>query len=179
MGDEPLVSHLKYYGISPWEIEVAYGYFNSRFTVTQEEIEQDDEDFVSMVSIDIPLQFNEEFFHWFDYKRWENVKALFKEMKRRRGNRNTFKVQVNFAGTPKIRFIVDIIEKNWFNMAVEKIDFVLELLPYHLDPKKLPGDVTEVIYKFDSKAVRWKLNTVFVDKKKFVLNDDSWQFAKN
>ena len=112
-------------------------------------------------------------------RRWENVKALFKEMRRRRGKKNTLKIQVNFVGIPKIRFIVDVKEKDWFNMAVEKIDFVLELLPYHLDPKKLPGNVTEVIYRFDSKALRWKLNTVFVDGEKFVFKDNGWQSVKN
>jgi len=83
MNDEFLETHLKFYGISPWEIEVIYGYLNSRFTVVEEEIEQDDEDYVSMVDFEIPLPFNEEFFQWFDYSRWENLKSLFKEMKRR------------------------------------------------------------------------------------------------
>ncbi len=45
MSKELLKAHLKYYGISPWEIEVCYGILNSRFEVIQEEIEQNDEDF--------------------------------------------------------------------------------------------------------------------------------------
>ena len=38
---EPLKTKLEYYGISPWEIEVLYGFLYSRFTVLQEEIEGD------------------------------------------------------------------------------------------------------------------------------------------
>ena len=44
---EPLKTKLEYYGISPWEIEVLYGFLHSRFTIVQEEIENNDENFVS------------------------------------------------------------------------------------------------------------------------------------
>ena len=85
MSKEPLKVHLKYYGISPWEIEVCYGVLNSRFEVIQEEIEQNEEDFATMLNLDIPLPFNEQFFKWFEFSRWDKLKFLFKEMRRRRG----------------------------------------------------------------------------------------------
>jgi len=172
---DTLETNLKYYGISPWEIEVIYGLFKDRFKVNQEEIEQDEPDFVSMINVPIPLSFNEEFFKWFEYRRWDKVKAIFKEMKRRRGSGNAIKISVSFTGNPKIRFIIDAEDSQWFNNAVEKIDFVLELLPYHLDPEKLPNDVSEVIYQFDSEAARWRLNTAFVKDKKFVFAGDGWK----
>jgi len=62
-----------------------------------------------------------------------------------------------------------------FNNAVEKIDFVLELLPYHLDPEKLPSEVSEIMYKFDSKSVRWCLNTASSENKKYTFKVDSWK----
>jgi len=172
---EKLKTTLTYYGISPWEIEVLYEFLNSHFTVIQNEIEPNDEDFVSFLDIEIPLQFNEAFFQWFDFKRWEKVKAIFKEIKRRRGGRNALKIQINFSGNPKIVFTVDSEDRHWFNNAVEKIDFVLELLPYHLDPKKLPSEVSEITYKFDSKSIRWRLNTALSKNKKYTLKGDSWK----
>lgn len=101
MNDENLIISLQYYGISPWEIEVIYGYLNSRFLISQEEIEANDENFVSFLNIDIPLAFNEEFFQWFDFRRWEKIKAVFKEMKRRRGTRNALKININFLEIQK------------------------------------------------------------------------------
>lgn len=169
-----LTTHLKYYGISPWEIEVIYGYFYSRFTVTQEEIEQDDPDFVSMLSVNIPLEFSDEFFKWFEYRRWEKVKDLFKEMKRRRGSGHAIKIMINFAGDPQISFILDIEDKQWYNNAVEKMDFVLELLPYHLDEEKLPDDVLQIVYKFDSESVRWRLHTALSDNNKYFYRGNRW-----
>ena len=174
---DSLVTYLKYYGISPWEIEVIYGIFHDRFQVKQEELEQTEPDFVSMLNVPIPLAFNEEFFKWFDYRRWEKVKAIFKEMKRRRGSGNALKIDLSFSGTPDVRFIIDSADGHWFNYAVEKIDFVLELLPYHLDPEKLPKDVTEVIYQYDPEAARWRLNTAIVKSNKFVFSENGWKLV--
>jgi hypothetical protein len=107
---------------------------------------------VSFLDWEIPLTFNEEFFKWFEFKRWEQIKAVFKEMKRRRGSGNAIKI----------------------NNAIEKLDFVLELLPYHMNPEKLPSDVSELTYKFDAKATRWRLNFAFAKEKKYVFRGDTW-----
>ena len=167
-------TNLKYYGISPWEIEVLYSYLNARFLVSQEEIEADDEDFVSFLEWEIPVAFNEEFFNWFEFKRWGQIKDVFKEMKRRRGSGNAIKININFLGNPKISFILDTEEKQWYDNAIEKIDFVLELLPYHMDPKKLPSDISGLIYKFDPKSIRWRLNFATSKEKKYAFRGDIW-----
>ena len=172
---ESLKTTLRYYGISPWEIEVLYGFLNSHFVIVQDEIEQDDDAFVSSLDMEIPLAFNEIFFQWFDFKRWEKVKAVFKEMKRRRGSGNAIKIRITFAGSPSIVFAVDIEDKHWFDNAIEKIDFVLELLPYHLDPQKMPPGIVGIAYKFDPKSARWRLSTAVSESKRFVFRGDSWQ----
>ena len=174
MIDDNLKISLQYYGISPWEIEVIYGYLNSRFSIIQEEIEANDDNFVSFLNLDIPLAFNEEFFKWFDFRRWEKMKAVFKEMKRRRGTGNALKIIINFLGKPKIVFVLDTEDRQWYDNAIEKIDFVLELLPYHLDPEKLPSDVLEIVYKFDPESIRWRLNTAISENKKYVFRGDKW-----
>ena len=171
---ENVKTTLRYYGISPWEIEVLYGFLNSHFTIIQEEIEADDENFVSFLDIDIPLQFNKEFFQWLDFKRWEKIKSVFKEMKRRRGNGNALKIIINFSGKPKIIFVIDIEDRQWFGNALEKIDGILELLPYLLDQKETPSEISEIIYKFDFESVRWRLDTALSENKKYAFREDSW-----
>ena len=173
--EDALKTTLRYYGISPWEIEVLYGFLNSHFTIIQDEIAQDDDNFVSSLDMEIPLAFNEEFFQWFEFKRWENVKSVFKEMKRRRGSGNALKVKINFAGNPRIVFSIDVEDKQWFDNAIEKIDFVLELIPHHLDPQKLPSEISEIIYKFDSKSIRWRLDTASSKNKKFIFSGNAWK----
>ncbi|KAG2472689.1 MAG: hypothetical protein NPMRTH4_1830001 [Nitrosopumilales archaeon] len=96
-------------------------------------------------------------------------------MKRRRGKGHLIKIKINFSGSPKISFIVDTNDRHLYNNSVEKIDFVLELLPYHLDPEKLPSDVTHVIYKFDSEHARWRIKTAYSGQKKYEFKDNAWK----
>ena len=55
MEEKPQTVSLRYYGISPWEIEVIYNILNEKFRILQEETEQNKENFVSALTIDIPL----------------------------------------------------------------------------------------------------------------------------
>ena len=176
MSNESQTITLRHYGVSPWEINVITSLLQKKFYTNDNEIERDYENqFVSMIEIPFPYPFNEEFFKWFQYKEWEKVKGVFKEMKRRRGDGKAIKINISFDGEPIIRFIVDTDEGHWFRASVEKIDFILELLQYHLDPKKLPENVTEVIYNFDIDATRWKINTAVSNGKKFVNSKEGWK----
>ena len=167
---------LKHYGVSPWEINVMTSLFHKKIFTTDEEIERDYEDkYVSMVDIPIPYSFNEEFFKWFEFKEWDRLKGIFKEMKRRRGDGKAIKLDLSFSGKPTIRFLIELDEGQWFRAAVEKIDFVVELLQYHLDPEKLPENTLEIVYRFDKDSARWKVNSAITDKQKFVNSDDGWK----
>ena len=160
MEEKPQTVSLTYYGISPWEIEVIYDILNGKFSIIQEETEQNKENFVSALTIDIPLPFSEEFFKWFEFKAWEKVKSIIKEMKRRRGKGNAIIVEIVFTGKPSVRFVTDLNENHNFNSAVEKIDFVVELLPYHLNDNNITNDPTEVLYKYDIASGKWKLDSI-------------------
>ena len=175
MDDKSLQTDLQYYGISPWEIEVLYGILNDKFTVVQEETEQTDPNFVSLIIITIPIQFSEEFFKWFEFKRWEKIKSIIKEMKRRRGKGNAIKIEIVFTGKPNVRLITDLNESHLFNSSIEKIDFVVELLPYHLNEANIPKNPSEVIYKFDTETSKWRLNTAVYEHKKFIFTKNGWQ----
>jgi len=175
MEEKPQTVCLRYYGISPWEIEVIYNLFNEKFSIIQEETEQNKENFVSALTIDIPLPFSEEFFKWFEFKAWEKVKSIDKEMKRRRGKGNAIIVEILFVGEPNIRFVIDLNENHNFNSAVEKIDFVVELLPYHLNDSNVPNELSEVVYKYDIGSGRWRFNLVLAGQKKFIPTEKGWK----
>ncbi len=172
---DELTASFDYFGVSPWEAEVLYEIFAERFHVVQNEIAEQDPDFVSVLSIAIPLEFNEEFFRWFEYRRWDRIKFLFKEMKRRRGNSKALKIEINFLGAPKIGFILDVQDKSWFDNALEKLDFVIELLPFQLNTDNMPQEISKVIYKFNVETRKWRLGTLFASDRQFVLVDNSWK----
>lgn len=154
MSAKPPLS-LKFYGVSPWESEVLYSLLHGLFNVEEDKMEQPDEDFSTMIDIVFPLAFNDAFFKWFGRARWDKAKAILKEFKRRRGGGKTLRVYIKFTGRPSIRFTLDLDDRNMFDTAVDKMDFVLELLPYHLDPQKLSGGVSDLSYLFDDRAGKW------------------------
>ena len=190
MDDKPQAVCLRYYGISPWEIEVLYGLLNDKFTIVQEETEYDpitltdaaptkmgdpyretDPDTVSLLIITIPVQFSEEFFQWFGFKRWEKMKSIIKEMKRRRGNRKAIRVEIIFKNEewsskhpsfPHVKFAIDSSENHIFNSAIEKIDVMVELLPYHLNHSKIKNWCKPMIvdYTYDVTFSKWYVGHV-------------------
>ena len=204
MEEEPQTVSLKYYGISPWEIEVIYNIFNEKFEVIQDITESDEyfqrlgskslqmdcEGCVSALTIAIPLSFSEEFFKWFEFRAWDKVKHIIKEMKRRRGKGKDIMVEILFGcwvdgqmsipDHPNVQFIINSNESHDFNSAIEKIDFVVELLPYHLNDSNIPSDPSEVLYKYDIESGKWKLNQVWTgfggsaERKKFIFTKKGW-----
>ena len=210
MNEKPQTVSLRYYGISPWEIEVIYNIFNEKFEVIQEATDRDEyfkgwnagsrEEFVSALTITIPLLFSEEFFKWFGFKAWEKVKSIIKEMKRRRGNRKAIWVEILFENEewnekitepgespilsdkderlpdyPHVKFVIDSSENHIFNSAIEKIDVMVELLPYHLNECNIPNELSEVVYKYDEESGRWIFNLVLVGQKKFIPTKKGWK----
>jgi hypothetical protein len=55
------------------------------------------------------------------------------------------------------------------------MDFVIELLPHHLDPKKIPDGIREINYKFDVESIRWRTDAARSKDKKYTFRDDVWK----
>ena len=104
-------------------------------------------------------------------------------MKRRRGKGNAIVVEILFTGKPNVRFVTDLNENHDFNSAVEKIVFVVELFPYHLNDSNIPSDPSEVLYKYDIESGKWKLNQVWTgfggsaERKKFSFTKKGWNIV--
>ena len=125
---------------------------------------EQEEDYTTMISVTFPLEFNETFFKQFGVPRWDKLKGIIKEMKRRRGGGKSLRVYIKFTGKPSIIFTIDLDDRRSFDTAVDKIDFVIELLPYHLDPKKMPRNTTLVSYQFDDVIAKWNINADAEDR---------------
>src|SRR5579872_3407913 len=158
MSTSKLPLSLRFYGISPWELEVVYSLLHGLFDVQEDPNAEPDEDYTTMMDVTFPLEFNEIFFKQFGALRWDKMKGIIKEMKRRRGGGNSLRFYIRFTGKPDIVFTIDLDDRRSFDAAVDKIDFVLELLPYQLDPKKIPKEITKVSYQFDDVTNRWNVS---------------------
>ncbi|TLX82201.1 MAG: hypothetical protein E6K98_06095 [Thaumarchaeota archaeon] len=166
---------LRFYGISPWELEVIYALLNSLFAVNEHPDAEQEDEYYTVVDITFPLAFNDAFFRWFGSSRWDKMKGILKELKRRRGDGTTLRIYMKFTGTPNITFMIDLDQRNQFDAAIDKIDFVLELIPFHLDPKKLPRDITQVWYHFDEMSGRWTITSAASTKETYLFSQNEWK----
>lgn len=171
MSTSKLPLSLKFYGVSPWELEVFYSLLHNLFNVQEDPNAEQEEDFTTMMDVTFPLEFNEIFFKQFGVSRWDKIKGIIKEMKRRRGGGKSLRVYIKFIGNPSIVFTIDLDDRHSFDTAVDKIDFVIELLPYHLDPKKMPKNTTGISYQFDDTIGRWNISAD--------AEDQTYHFVEN
>lgn len=167
---------LRFYGTSPWEMEVLFSLLHNLFNVQEDPNAVQDEDFTTMMDIRFPIEFNETFFKQFGALRWDKLKGIIKEMKRRRGGGNSLRVYIKFTGKPDIVFTIDLDDRRSFDTAIDKIDFVLELLPYHLDPKKIPKEITRVSYQFDDIIGRWDISADSQDQS-YGFIENEWKIT--
>lgn len=148
-----LRAQFEFFGISPWEIQIAHEYFGKVFEIEESAIESPTSNSQSYVRIVLPVLFSDEFFRWFGFKNWEKIKFLFKEMKRRRGGRGRgILIRLEFDADPHVSFIIDSESGSEFGNSVEKLDYVLEVIDNHL--KDLPTQ-TSLVYRFSKTTHRW------------------------
>lgn len=172
MPEEP-VARFYYYGISPWEIEVLYDTLKRSFEVDEKQLAPDDPAYVSMIEIAFPLHFDEGFFQAFTMESWFKIKGVIKDVKRRRG-RKGLKAFIRFAGSPAITFPIAHKDDRRFEMALEKVEYLVDIVPVQL--KSLPDGIEEVLFSFDDAAYKWSPSVAReTDGKNYVFRSGEWK----
>jgi hypothetical protein len=149
-----------YYGISPFEVEAIYSILKRFFGAVEEDeqLQDNDNSYVSMIDIGFPIPFNESFFQLLTLEGWFRIKSLIKEMKRRRGKKG-IKTFLRFNGIMQginSQLLFSLINKNdrQFEMGLEKIEYMVDIIPVQLD--KLPANTELVEYYYDEVTHKWK-----------------------
>lgn len=164
----------QHYGIAPFEIEALYSILNGVFSVREREAERpEDDDYACMVEINFPLEFNEDFFTTIGRKRWDMITFLIKEMRRRTGKKG-LRIIMHFAGIPSLSFTVAMHVENLFESALEKFEILDELIALQTDPKRLPSDVTEVHYEFDTSRTKWYPKMALGNGTQYSYDNGEW-----
>ena len=155
-----IMAKFYYYGISPFEVEAIYSILKRFFGAVEEDeqLQDNDNSYVSMIDIVFPIPFNESFFQLITLEGWFRMKSLIKEMKRRRGNKG-IKIFLRFNGIMQginSQLLFSLINKNdrQFEMGLEKIEYMVDIIPVQLD--KLPTNTELVEYYYDEFTHKWK-----------------------
>lgn len=150
---------LEYFGISPFEIEVIYNTLSKFLLVDEGKILVEESEYVSLLNIEFPVAYDENFFQSFGFDNWQKIKYVLKEMKRRRG-RKRFKITLSFCGistdiNSKLVFSLTSEIGPQFEHAIEKIEHIIDTI--HIEIKNLESKRQSVSYTYDAIAMKWVL----------------------
>jgi len=169
-----LIASFEHYGVAPFEIEALYSILNGIFSVKESEAERpEDDDYACMVEINFPLEFNENFFATIGHKRWDTITFLIKEMRRRTGKKG-LRFIMRFTGRPALSFTIAMHVENLFESALEKLEILDELIALQIDPKRLPNDVSEVHYEFDTSKTKWYPKVALGNGTQYSYDNGEW-----
>lgn len=164
---------LKHSRLSPGEVETLFNMLRDPFDVSEEAIEAIDESYVSMISMDLPIPYEKNFFKTFGMDRWENVKELLKNIKWRRGKKS-IQLSLLFNGSPAVKFSLDTDDNKTFGKALDTIEYLMDIILFQIDSKRLPSDVSEVSYAFDTENFRWYPVQATGSKAEYRYVNDEW-----
>jgi hypothetical protein len=152
------IAKFYYYGLSPFEIEAIYSTLKRFFgAVEDQQIQANDASYASMIEIGFPIPFDESFFKVLTLEGWFRIKSLIKEMKRRRGKKG-IKIFLRFDGIMErinSQLLFSLLNKNDrdFEMGIEKIEYLVDIIPVQLD--KLPATAELIEYSYDESSHKW------------------------
>lgn len=164
---------LKYFGLSQGEVEVLFNMLSNPFDVSEEAIEEIDESYVSMISMDLPIAYGKNFFKTFGMDRWESIKEVLKNLKWRRGKKG-IQLSLRFNGSPAVAFSLNTDDNKTFGKALETIEYLMDIILFQIDSKRLPSDVSEVSYAFDRENFRWYPTKAVSSNAEYHYVNDEW-----
>jgi len=155
------------------EIEVLFNMLSNPYDVSEEAIEDVDEGYVSMISIDLPIAYSRDFFRTFGMDRWESVKEVLKNIKWRRGKKEV-QLSLRFMGKPTVAFSFDTDDNKTFGKALDTIEYLMDVILFQIDAKRLPSEVSEVSYGFDKENFRWYPSKAVSDNAEYGFSNEEW-----
>lgn len=167
------VIRLRHSRLSLGEVEVLFNMLGNPFDVSEEAVTDIDEGYVSMISIELPLAYNRDFFKTFGMDRWESIKEALKNIKWRRGKKE-IQISFKFNGKPIVAFSLDTDDNKTFGKALETMEYLMDVILFQIDTKRLPSDVSEVSYGFDKENFRWYPTRAIASNSEYRFLNDEW-----
>ncbi|GBC73509.1 hypothetical protein HRbin04_00912 [archaeon HR04] len=125
---------------------------------------------MSILSIDLPLQYDVNFVKDIGFERWEALKEIIKNIRWRRG-KGVFAFRLRFLGSQTIVFSIVYrgSGKVLFNKAIEGIEYVADTMPF----RSLP-DAKEIRFVFSREEMRWRPRSAYIDGKEYRYVEGRW-----
>jgi len=172
MSEDGQTIFLRYSGLSLGEIEILFNMLRDPFEVNEQNEELSDEKYVSMLNLSFPLSYNKSFFKTFGMDKWEQIKEVLKNLKWRRGKKGV-KLVLRFGNNPTVSFAIRTDDNRTFGKALDTIEYLMDVILFQIDTKRLPADISEVYYEFNDNEYRWYPSKA-VGNKEYTFVSDEW-----
>ncbi len=163
---------LRYSGLSLGEVEILFNMLRDPFEVNEQKEELSDEKYVSLLNLSFPLSYDKNFFRTFGMDKWEQIKEVLNNMKWRRGKKGV-KLVLRFGKNPTISFTISTDNNRMFGKALDTIEYLMDVILFQIDAKRLPADVSEVQYEFDENEYKWYPGKA-IGNKEYTFVSDEW-----
>lgn len=125
-----------------------------------EKILVEESELVTLLKFEFPVPYDDNFFRLFGFDNWQKIKALFNEMKRRRGSKG-LKIILSFSGisadiNSRVVFLLTNDIGPQFEYAIEKIEHMTDSI--HVQVKNLETNRQFTTYSFDAIAMKWAIS---------------------
>ena len=158
-----------HHDLSVRERELIYTLLSKTFFVVEEQLSFDDIEKLyldlipvpdystTLIDLIFPIKFDDNFFQIFNFNRWHSFKNIVKEIKYRRGKLPVvlliqFK---NLADKTDLDVIFSVKNELYrpFEMAIEKMEYLVDVVPTHLEI--LPPNTFELFYLYNDVSSKW------------------------
>lgn len=159
----------RHYGLSLGEMETIYSMLLDISCVEEEQISYNDLSsylgikneldnlYATLIMIEFPFMYGENFFKLFSFEKWHSLKSILKEIKRRRNKKSTSVFMYFYGLEPyeniSIIFSMNNLTKRSFEMAIEKIEYLVDIIPIQLN--SIPENSFQIIYSYDDSNFKW------------------------
>jgi hypothetical protein len=175
-----VTTYFRYSGTSIPETEIIYHTISSIFgSVEEERIATNDNQTQTIIEIHFPVVYGDDFFTLFGTDRWHKLRNVIAEIKKRRG-KSQMQIVFSFPGVSGVRgatttLILQTLETDYKNVerAIDRIEVLVEIIESQMS--KMPADVIEMTYRFESTHSRWQPDFVKTDKSVYKYLNDNWK----
>ena len=188
--------YFRYSDLSIREEEIIYSLLRNNFFVEEEEVKIDEvlptyfdinQKYPNtLIEITFPIPYHDSFFQFFTYERWNLLKKVIKEIKVRRGEKRGVLTLFRFNGfsnnlNSNLIFYISNSSNRHFEMALEKIEYIIDLLPNQVGI--LPNNVLELYYLYKESLYKWfpfliKTGNATETINNYYFENGDWQLKK-
>ena len=175
------LTYLGHSGTSIPETEIVYHILSSMLgSVEEEEIATNDSQIYTVLEIHFPVLYGDDFFALFTADKWRKLKNVITEIKKRRG-KSQMKIVFGFPGVCGVpgaittRLVLQTMETDYKNVerAIDRVEVLVELIESQMS--KMPPDVLEMTYCYESTHSRWRPAFVKTAKSTYKYTNDNWK----